>query len=241
MTKHPFPDADLARAMGVTVDAWQTMNPVARVEALKHSSAVPGNVGPEILQIAPARGTVERFTPREVVQTEAGNFRTVRTGMFDAIRRGDAFDVMEQQAARRAKSRSRAHEPLFTVAQILAGREYGALAERHSAKGARCSSLDTSHRGSSGGSYMDAVVAEGRRLDKMEAAIGTGWAMEPRRASPHGDARRAIRVRKVVDLVCIEGKTLSQVLDRFGWSRKTTHLAELRGHLCAALDRLHGL
>jgi hypothetical protein len=241
MTKHTFPDADLARAMGVTVDAWQTMNPVARVEALKHSSAVPGNVGPEILQIAPARGTVERFTPREVVQTEAGNFRTVRTGMFDAIRRGDAFDIMEQQAARRAKSRSRAHEPLFTVAQVLAGREYGALAEKHAAAGAQCSSLEASHRGSGGGSYIDALVAEGQRLDRMRAAIGDGWAMEPRRAAPHGDTRRAIRVRKLVDLVCIQGRTISDVLHRFGWQPNGRVRDELRLALCGALDRMHGL
>lgn len=243
MTSRPHPDAALARSMGIQPDDWRSMSAAARVEVVKSSGLAPSGVGDRIVPCAPARGPVERFTPREVVRTDAGNFRTVRNGHcgFDAIRRADAFDVMEAQAARRSKARNKAHTPLFSVAQMLAGREYGALSEKHSAAGARCSSLEAAHRGSSGGSYIDALVAEGQRLQRMRAAIGDAWAMEPRRTAPNGDQRRAIRVRALVDLVCIEGKTLSQVLDRFGWSRKTTHIDELRQHLRAALDRLHGL
>lgn len=236
-----YPDADLARSVGISVDNWRQMAPAARVEVVKASGAAPVGVGEHIVPCAPARGPVERFTPREVVRTDAGNYRAVRTGKTDALRRSDAFDVMEVQAARRAKSRNRAHGRLFTMAQVFAGREYASLAEKHSAVGVKCSSVEGMSRGSGGGSYMDAVVAEGRRLERMRAAIGGDWAKEPRRVAPHGDRRRAIRVRMLVDLVCIEGATISQVLDRFGWSRKTAHIDELRGHLCAALDRLHGL
>jgi DNA-directed RNA polymerase specialized sigma24 family protein len=78
--------------------------------------------------------------------------------------------------------------------------------ERHDARGARCSSIEGQSRGTGGGSYIDAVVAEGQRLDRMRSAIGDGWAMEPRRVGPNGDLRRAIRVRKMVDMVCIQGK-----------------------------------
>lgn len=253
MTKHdPHAQARIERMMislrgpaaNAVAPTFYRLAEVARCEAVKASGAVPAGCGFDgAIAPAPARGPVERFTPREVGITDAGNTRIVRTGHFgaDAIRRADPFDVMEAQAARRARARSKPHVPLFTIAQILAGREYGSLAEKHSAAGARCSSLEASHRGSGGGSYIDALVAEGRRLDRMRAAIGDAWAMEPRRAAPNGDQRRAIRVRTLVDQVCIQGRTLSQVLDRFGWSRKTTHLAELRLHLCAALDRLHGL
>lgn len=244
MTKHPFQDADLARAIGIAPDNWRSMAPQARVEVVRSSGVPPAGCGNDLIPVAPARGPVERFTPREVVKTDAGNFRTVRSGWMgqDAVRCADAFDVMEAQAGRRARARNKDHVRLFTTAQVLAGRAYGHLAERHDARGARCSSLEAQSRGSGGGgSYIDAVVAEGQRLDRMRRAIGDAWAMEPRRVAPVGDRRRAIRVRTLVDLVCIEGKAVSQVLDRFGWSRKTTHIDELRGHLCAALDRLHGL
>lgn len=243
MTNRPYPDAALARSMGIQPDDWRSMNAAARVEVVKSSGLAPSGVGDRIVPCAPARGPVERFTPREVVRTDAGNFRTVRNGHcgFDAIRRADAFDVMETQAARRSKARNKAHTPLFSVAQMLAGREYGALSEKHSAAGARCSSLEATHRGSGGGSYIDALVAEGRRLDRMRVAIGDGWAMEPRRAAPHGDVRRAIRVRKLVDLVCIGGATITDVLVRHGWQPNGRVREELRLALCAALDRMHGL
>lgn len=215
----------------------------SRLNEVKIASSAPSGCGDAIVDIAPARGPVERFTPREVIKTDAGNFRTVRTGWMgnDAIRRSDAFDVMEAQAARRARVRKRDHQPIFTQAQVNAGRAYSVLVERHAARGAKCSSVEATGGGAGGGSYVDRVVAEGRRLDAMRAAIGTDWAMTSRRAAPHGDRRRAIRVRTLVDLVCINGLTLSVVLDRFGWSRKTTHIGELRDQLCAALDRLHGL
>lgn len=243
MTKQRFPDADIARAVGVSVENWRGMAPAARVELVKCSGAAPTGCGPDVVQVAPARGPVERFTPREVIKTEAGNFRAVRTGWrgHDAMRRADAFDVMQAQATRRARARSKEPRAIFTTAQVEAGRAYGHLAERHDARGARCSSVEGASRGTGGGSYIDAVVAEGQRLSRMRAAIGDGWAVEIKRVSPHGDRRRAIRVRTLVDMVCIEGKTLAHVLERFGWNRSVAYLEPLRVELCAALDRLHGL
>jgi hypothetical protein len=244
MTKHPFPDADLARLAGVSVDEWRSAQPAARLEAVRLRGAVPAGCGFDgAIPTAPARGPVEVFSPREVMQTEAGNFRIVRTGYMGAtaLRRADAFDVMEAQAARQAKARNKDHRPLFTTAQVEAGRTYGHLAERHDARGARCSSIEAQSRGAGGGSYIDAVVAEGQRLERMRAAIGDGWAMTIQRTSPHGDVRRAIRARTLVDMVCIEGKTVAEVLERFGWNRSVKYLAPLRVELSAALDRLHGL
>lgn len=243
MKRHSYPDAGLARSMGFAPDDWRSLSPAARVEVVKSASAAPAGCGYEIVPVAPARGPVERFTPREVIQTEAGNYRTVRTGYagHDAMRRADAFDVMEAQSARRAKARNRDHERLFSMAQVQAGRTYGHLAERHDARGARCSSMEGQSRGTSTGSYIDAVVAEGQRLKRMQAAIGDGWAVEIKRVGPHGDLRRAFRIRTVVDMVCIEGKTLAYVLERFGWNRSVKYLAPLRVELCGALDRLHGL
>jgi hypothetical protein len=252
MTKHdPYAKSRIDAMLVPAVKSGNSVAPlmtriaeVARCEAVKSLGAVPDGCGFDgAIPHAPARGPVEVFSPREVMRTEAGNFRIVRTGYMGAtaLRRADAFDVMEAQAARQAKARNKDHQPRFTTAQVEAGRTYGHLAERHDAIGARCSSMEGQSRGAGGGSYIDAVVAEGRRLERMRAAIGQAWAMEPKRTAPHADRRRAISVRTIVDMVCIEGRTLSDVLDRFGWSRKTTHVAEVRAHLCAALDRIHGL
>ncbi len=60
---------------------------VARCEAVKSLGAVPAGCGFDgAIPHAPARGPVEVFYPREVVQTEAGNFR------FDSWMQGRPAD-----------------------------------------------------------------------------------------------------------------------------------------------------
>ena len=77
------------------------------------------------------------------------------------------------------------------------------------------------------------------RLFEAEKAIGDAVALKPRGALAHADrGRRAITVRQVVDLVCICGFSLEDVLVRHGWSRATRNKTELRGALEAALARM---
>lgn len=211
---------------------------------VKASGARPPDCGDSIVDVAPARGPVRRFMPMEVARTENGNYRARKAGEFQrdgtqahAIQRVDAFDKMEAQAARRRKNRDDT-TPLFTRAQVAAGRTYSALFERHAAAGAKCSSLETMGGGSGGGSFIDAVLADGRRLDEMRHRIGAGHAVEPKRVAPHGDRRRAIRVIDLVHLVCVAGLTLSEVLERYGWAGNLRNRTELRKPLCAALDRI---
>lgn len=210
----------------------------ARIEA---GDTLPEGVGEAIVRHAPARGPVEVFEPREMAITEAGNLRERRSGWLGqkALRRADAFAVMQAQCARRWKGDG-AVPALFTAAQLHAGRTYGALVERHAAAGMRCSSVEAS-LGGGGGCYIDALVAEADRLARMREAIGPGYALDPGAAAPHRDRRRPVRVRVLVDAVCVEDRTLSDVMAAHGWARKGQTRERLRTALCAALDRLYGL
>lgn len=215
----------------------------ARIAEVKSLGTRPAQASSEINACAPALGAVTLFRHETVIRTADGNLRYQKTTPSDAtaLRRGDAFDLMQDQANRRARARSLDAPQLFTRAQIEAGRTYGHLVERHACRGVKGLSLETSSPSSRGGSYMDAVVAEGRRLDRMRAAMDGVWAIEPKRAAPHADLRRAVRMQVLVDHVCVEGLTLSQVLARYGWSAGVKNLAPFRDAFRAGLDLLYGL
>lgn len=215
----------------------------ARLDEIKARAQVPAECGGAIPS-APGRGAFVMYTPRETVRTDSGAIRVRPAGYAGrrGLRVGDAFDTMQAQSQRSRKSRNSddAAAPLFTTAQLTAGREYAAVWERHDKAGVRCSSLEAQQRsGNAGGSYMDALLADRERLRRWQAAIGDGWAMEPRRMAPHGDRRRAIRVAEVVDMVCLRSMTVAQVLDRFGWGRGVRTVEPIMRELRAALDRMY--
>jgi hypothetical protein len=215
-------------------------NEAIRLAAIKSAAACPDGCGPEIVDCAPARGPVQRFQPRVASITLAGQVRVARAGYngYDALRRADAFDVMQQQASRRAKADAK---PLFTVGQIAAGRDYAALYERCAAAGVRCSSLESLGGGSGQGSYIDAVIRDSGQLAALDRAIGTAVVMSPRGAQAHADrGRRLIRANDLVVGICVGGKTVSQLLQSFGWSRSPTARNKITGELCCALDRMCG-
>jgi hypothetical protein len=125
---------------------------------------------------------------------------------------------------------------LMPVHQVEAGRAYAALAERVASEGLRCSSPEA--RGNGGGQHVDwieGVIARSARLARIQAAIGDGYIAGS--ATGRGK-RRAIPVRTVVDAVCIEGRTLGQVLTAHGWSPKGETRALVRQALADALDRM---
>ncbi|GAA4218575.1 hypothetical protein GCM10022290_09380 [Sagittula marina] len=72
----------------------------AACAAVIRRATPPDRVSPEI-GVAPARGAMIAEVPREVVHSSSGP-RVVRSGPsgFDRVRRGDAFDLMEEQARR---------------------------------------------------------------------------------------------------------------------------------------------
>jgi hypothetical protein len=207
-----------------------------RVAAMK-AAATPTPIASPVIIPAPARGPTKVVQLRETVVTQNGpRVRRTTVDGFHPVQAADAFDQMELQARRRKADGG----PLFTALQVDAGRAYAALAERCAAEGMRCSSVEAGRGGPGGGrGWIDGVIARSDQLARLRAAIGQGVALSPRGAQAHADrGRKVIRVRDLVDSVCIEGRTLSEVLDRNGWSARTASIAILRLVLTDALDRM---
>jgi hypothetical protein len=213
------------------------------VEQVKAAAMPSWQCGPE-LPVAPARGPLRTFEPFEIMPGSAANegeFIARRTGYKGrtgaAVR--DAFDLMSEQVRRARKD-----APLpFTSTQVQMGRDYAALVERLEASGMRGSSGEVlaGRSGGGGGDWIEAVIRDRRSLRAIERRIGDGWAIAPRRIAPHADRPRlAIRVRAVVDMVCLGGKTIEGVLAHHGWSRSPANKDQVRAALAAALDRMMG-
>jgi hypothetical protein len=168
----------------------------------------------------------------ETVQTPSGpRTRKATQDGFHPVRAADAFDIMALQ-----HKRAGGEGMLMPVHQVEAGRAYAALAERVASEGLRCSSPEA--RGNGGGQHVDwieGVIARSARLARIQAAIGDGYIAG---STTGRGKRRAIAVRTVVDAVCIEGRTLGQVLTAHGWSPKGETRALVRQALADALDRM---
>jgi hypothetical protein len=203
----------------------------------------PPECGPEMIA-APGRGPTVAMALREVVRGEDGAARVISTGYSGRkpARAADAFDLMEddnRRAHRRAGGKGQP-VPLFTVGQVLAGREYAALVERVNSSGLSCAGVEAAGRGDgTGGGRQEAVFRDIERLRLLRHRIGDGIAREMRRYRP-GDGRRAIRCLTLVDDVCVKGRSLEAVLEAHGWSVHAKYRAGLRTALCSALDRMRG-
>lgn len=223
-----------------------------RLRAMLDRATPPVECGPR-MPVAPARGPMLRFTPREVVQTENGNFVSRRSGYhgWDAARVADVFDMMldaarKAQAAREKRAEARGDDapdfcPPFTPGQVQIARDYAALVERVSVAGLSCSSLEVlRQKAGTGGDRELAIFIDFQRLRAMQHRIGDGLVKEVRRIRPEGRGRVAIRVRALVDMVCLGQKSLAEVLVAHGWQADGRGIAALRAGLCAALDRMQG-
>ncbi|AUR04258.1 hypothetical protein PhaeoP72_02297 [Phaeobacter inhibens] len=225
-----------------------------RIAAIKARCAVPLACGDEI-RLAPGRGPMIQFTPREIRQTSTGGFAAIKSGHEgkDAARVADVFDEMDRAArkAHRAVQHRLEREgedlqpyvPPFTSGQISAGRDYAALVERVSASGVKCSSLEAVNSSGGGGDREEAIFRDFQRLRALQHRIGDGLAKEVRRIRPSqngGRKRSAIYVRRLVDLVCLGDLSLEGVLASHGWAKDGRAIQSLRASLCAALDRMQG-
>lgn len=207
-----------------------------RFEEVRARGMVPDECGPEI-PVAPARGPVRVFESRAFYPKGAEEFEVRRAGHMGrkTMARADAFDVM----GARAKSRN-ARQP-FTSDQIAIARHYRDLVERHAAAGVKCSSLEGRGGGGGGGGFMDAVLRDREEIDRLRTRVGGGVAIEVRRVRPsERGSRRAIPDLALVDMVCIEDKTVSDALKAFGWSATGKNIAAARKALAASFDRMMG-
>lgn len=187
-----------------------------RLAEIKARGVVPAICGDAIPQ-APARGAFRVFEPQALYADGEGGFEARHVGYRgrSAIQRADVFDVMAAKAARHNKP-----SPL-TPGQVAIGRHYRDLVERHACGGLKCSSIEVMRSGGSGrgGDFMDAVLRDRDEIERLRGRIGTGSAMVVRRIRPSNRGSRAsIPDRRLVDMVCIEDRPLSEVLKTHGWS-----------------------
>ncbi len=187
-----------------------------RLAAIKAQGTVPAICGDAIPQ-APARGAYRVFEPTALIPDGEGGFEAKSAGYRgrSAIQRADVFDVMAAKAARHNKA-----SPL-SAGQVAIGRHYRDLVERHACAGLKCSSIEAIRTGGSGrgGDFMDAVLRDREEIERLHRRIGTGSAIVVRRIRPSKRGSRvSIADRRLVDMVCLEDRALSDVLKAHGWS-----------------------
>lgn len=210
----------------------------ARLQVVKDRAKVPVECGPDIAP-APARGgfVLERIkhldgmTREDFVETAVGYVRR------SPIRRADAFDAMIAAA-----SRAKREWPL-TPGQIAIGRRYHDLVELLSADGTKLSQLQGSFGSGDNGNWMDQRLALSREVEGMRRRIGNGVAMAVRRIRPSdrgANARGPILDRVLVDMVCLQGRGLADVLRGHRWQDDGRNKKALREALSGALDRMIG-
>ena len=209
-----------------------------RLRAAQAAAAIPATCGPDIAP-SPARGGFVLVRNVELLPVGTDKVEAVHRGYGgrEAIRRADAFDAMLAAAARRKQ-----HAPL-TPGQIAIGRRYHDLVELLSADGTKLSSLQASKGGPDGRDWMDRRLELSGELDGMRKRIGPGVAMSVRRVRPSargGNQRGAITDRILVDLVCLHGKALADVLRSQGWQVDGRNRKAVSDALSATLDRMIG-
>lgn len=159
-------------------------------------------------------------------------------------RQAGPLSVMVEQARLRHDSKGRDDDAFaapFSPSQIAVSEDYRALVERHEAGLCKGSSFEAGRSGSgAGGLAIDTYIQEARWLDELRRRIGDGVTMQVRRHLDRDNARRAIPVRVLVDMVLVQGQTLTDVLSAHGWQAKGETRKMLRLELCAALDRMQG-
>lgn len=89
---------------------------------------------------------------------------------------------------------------------------------------------------------MDAVLRDREEIMRLRRRIGTGSAVVVRRIRP---SKRGSRVSisdcRLVDMVCLEDRVVSDVLKVHGWSVHGETSRAVSKALGRALDRMNGL
>jgi len=131
--------------------------------------------------------------------------------------------------------------PPFTPGQIAVARDYRILVDWRNGSGVKCSSLEAGRAGGGGsGLFIDSFIDSGRWLTELQRRIGDGVALSVRRHMDRDNGRRNISVRRLVDLVVLQDKVISVVLQGHGWGRQTKHIKLCREAIQGALDRMMG-
>lgn len=220
------------------IEHHTSMDEQARLAEVRAMGSVPPEAGPEI-PTAPARGPVRMRDFMASYPKGEDGFEMKAAGFLGrkTLQRADCFDVMAAKAARHKKPAP------FSPAQVAMGRFYRDLVEKHECAGVKCSSLESlSHSSASGGGdYMDAVLHDRARIAVLRKRIGSGSAMVVRRNRPSARGSRiTIMDRRLVDIVCLEDGTITDVLRKHGWAVNSDLVKALSLGLSEVLDRMMG-
>jgi len=238
--------AAVERADRIRSNGFEPSPTVTRLEreARNIGEMLGRSTPPEAMQaapVAPARGTM-RLQENYVV-APGGTRRADGAHWQEAT----VLRVMVEQMRQRHEARNLrtgSQEPFaspFTPGQLQVAEDYRALVEWREGSAMKCGSLDGGRSGGGNGAlFIDTYLDQGRFLAVIHARIGDGVALSKRRAIDQDNMRRTITARRLVDMICLEGKSISAVLSAYGWGEKEVNRRALRHQLTAALDRMQG-
>jgi len=219
----------------------------ARLAAIRDAGAIPEECGPDILA-SPARGGFVLHRNIELLPVGSDKVEAVHRGYGgrSAIRRADAFDGMLLAAIRTKRPC-----PLQGD-QIAMGRRYADLVAVLSSDGTKLSQLQSSFGGGDGSSWIDRRITLSQELAALRHRIGVQPALQVRsiRPSERNPQRTAaglpplphiFTARDIVDMVCIEGRSIKQVLKHFEWRDNGRNCKAAIEALSDALDRMLGV
>ncbi len=205
-----------------------------RIQVIKAQAAPPPGMG--AAPVAPARG------PQVIIQNwtvSPGGMRQ-RDGVHMRALSPLAQAVAQAQMRHEARHPDLDFVPPYGPGQVAMAEFYAALVEWRDGSAMKCASLEAGREGGGSGHFIDSYIDKGKALAELQARIGSGVAMDVRRHMDRGNARSRITVRAAVDMVCLGGLDVSEVLRRFGWAPKGEHRRQVRAAICGALDRMQG-
>lgn len=205
-----------------------------RIEQIKAQASPPPTMS--AASVAPARGP-QQLVPNFTVT--GGGIRRLEGAHWRGLS-PLAAAVAKARLKHEAKDTDRPFVPPYGPGQVAMAEFYAALTEWRNGSPMLCSSFEAGREGGGSGHFIDTFIQRGLDLAQLHHRIGNGIAMSPRRNMDRGNSRRTITVRAVVDMVCIGGQDLTEVLRRFGWTEDGKNRKALRVVLCAALDRMQG-
>ncbi|MGV8987802.1 MAG: hypothetical protein ACOH2H_16130 [Cypionkella sp.] len=188
--------------------------------------------------VAPARGTMQLVQGWDI---QPGGTRRAAGAHWIVP---SMLDVINEQAPYRPSAKDPEAAPtkvaVFTPSQVAVANRYRDLVEWRAGSAIKCSKLEGGSGGGGSGEFIDAFIAAGQELAKLEAAIGSDVVLSPRRNMDRGNGRETLTVRQALDAVVLKGRTISQVITRAGWAAKGTTRREVRDAIRGALDRMQG-